>query len=272
MAIEFTCSSCEKSYRVKEELAGKTADCTACGAKIEIPMLVSAASESDLNIKSDINLNKISDLIDDELPTEESATLTPAVTTSCSECGAPIAVDAVLCVACGYDKRLGDVIETESEAQIEEGEESTTTDHLKRGGAFSFLGAIIGASLWFALGAFFELGVQVGYPALLVGILAGLGMKRYGGNHPGVMGGLISSVMALAGVFAAKALIYDHYRRSFEIEGKAGKSVGEVVPDSVQLDNMLGMFQWYDILIIPITMCIAFALTQNNESTGPEMV
>ena len=272
MAIEFSCSSCEKSYRVKDELAGKTADCTACGAKLHIPMLVSAASESDINLKSDINLNKISDLIDDELPTEESATLTPAVTTSCSECGAPIALDAIVCVACGYDKRLGDVLETESEAQLEEGEKSTTADYLKRGGAFSFLGAILAAALWFGLAVLAEIGVSVGYPALLVGILAGVGMKRFCGEGTGPLAGLVAAVMALAGIFAAKALIFDHYRREFEIEGSQGKSLEEVVPDAVQLDNMISMFQWYDLLIIPIAMCMAYALSQNNESTGPEMV
>jgi len=264
MAIEFSCSSCQKNYRVKDELAGKSADCKACGTKMRIPMLVSAASESDLNLGKVSGSSNINDLIDDELPTEESATLTPAVTTSCGECGAPIGLDAVVCVACGYDKRLGDVLETESEAKIEEGEKGTAADQLKRGGAFSFLGAIVGAALWFGIALLAGVGVQVGYPALLVGILAGLGMKRYYGEGAGTMAGLVAAVMALAGTFAAKALIFDYYRRIFENGG--------AIPEFIQPENMFSLFPWYDLLIVLVTMSIAFALTQNSESTGPEMV
>lgn len=37
MSIEISCASCNKSYRVKDELAGKTAKC-GCGEKIPIPV------------------------------------------------------------------------------------------------------------------------------------------------------------------------------------------------------------------------------------------
>ncbi|NOY43406.1 MAG: hypothetical protein GXP26_16425 [Planctomycetes bacterium] len=263
MAIEFSCSSCQKNYRVKDELAGKTADCTACGTKIRIPMLVSAASESDLNLNN-ISGNQISDLIDDELPTERSATLTPAVTTSCSECGAPIVLGAVVCVSCGYDKRLGDVLETESESKFEESEKRTVADHLKRGGAFSFLGAMLAAAFWFGLVVFLGIGVQVGYPAVAVGVLAGMGMKRFYRDGSGVLAGLVASTMSLAGVFVAKALIFDYFRRANEN--------GDTIPEFIQTDNMFSLFPWYDVLFLLAAMAIAYAFTQNNESTEPEVV
>ncbi len=37
MAIEFACSSCSRPYRVKDELAGKTAKCGKCGNRMQIP-------------------------------------------------------------------------------------------------------------------------------------------------------------------------------------------------------------------------------------------
>ncbi len=37
MAIEFVCSHCSKPYRVKDELAGRTAKCGKCGERMQIP-------------------------------------------------------------------------------------------------------------------------------------------------------------------------------------------------------------------------------------------
>jgi len=266
MAIDFSCSSCQKNYRVKDELAGKTAQCTACGKKMQIPQLVAAASESD--IKSEINLR---DLIDDELPTEASATLTPAVTTTCKECGAPLALDAVLCVACGFDKRVGDVLETESEKAIERSSARSMADFLKRGGAFSFLGAMLGAGIWLGLAIVAGVGVEVGYPALLVGILAGIGMGR-GYSSPGqsksaptMIAGLIASLMALVGIFAAKGLIFDQLRSTFEVEGKMGKSLEEVA-GNFSLNSMMQMFGLFDILFILVAMIAAYALARGDHA------
>jgi len=272
MAIDFSCSSCQKSYRVKDELAGKTAKCTACRAKMHIPELVSAASESGLNL-GDTNLGDMDlgnmdlrDLIDDELPTAASATLTPAVTTTCKKCGAPLSLDAVLCVACGFDKRLGEVLETESEREIEKGEARGTADFLKRGGAISFLGAMLGAGVWLGLAIITGIGVQVGYPAILVGVLAGLGMGRGYGKAPPFVAGLIASVMALAGIFAAKGLIFDHFRATaVVIVGEQTEGPVEIVA-TVSFDSMLEMFGMFDVLFILAAMAVAYALARGDHA------
>jgi hypothetical protein len=266
MAIDFSCSSCQKNYRVKDKLAGKTAECTACGKKMRIPQLVAAASESD--IKSDI---KLRDLIDDELPTKASATLTPAVTTTCKECGAPLSLDAVLCVACGFDKRVGDVLETESEKEIERKAARGTSDFLKRGGAFSFLGAMIGAGVWLGLAIVANVGVQVGYPAIMVGLLAGAGMNRgygpFGKSEvsPTFIAGLIAAMMALAGAFAAKGLIFDHLRGKVRTAEADGVSVDEIM-GNLSPDSMLGMFGPLELLFIAIAMAAAYALARGDSA------
>lgn len=40
MAIDFVCAHCSKPYRVKDELAGKTAKCGKCGERMQIPQFV----------------------------------------------------------------------------------------------------------------------------------------------------------------------------------------------------------------------------------------
>jgi len=266
MAIDFSCSSCQKNYRVKEKLAGKTAECTSCGKKMRIPQLVAAASESD--IKSDINLR---DLIDDELPTQASATLTPAVTTTCKECGAPLALAAVLCVACGFDKRVGDVLETESEKEIEKNEARGTADFLKRGGAFSFLGAMLGAGVWLGLAIVAGVGIHVGYPAIMIGLLAGAGMNRGYGPFgkskvsPTFIAGLIAALMALVGIFAAKGLIFDHLIKKIKSAEAEGVSVEEIMGD-LSLDSMRVMFGPLELVFIAISMAAAYALARGDSA------
>ncbi len=255
MAIDFSCSSCQKSYCVKDELAGKMAKCSACSAKMRIPQLV-AASESGINLN---------DLIDDELPTEASATLTPAVTTKCRECGAALSIDAVVCVVCGFDKRLGEVLETDSEKQIEEGEKRTTSDFLKRGGAFSFLGAMLAAAIWLGLAILLKIGVDVGYPAILVGVLAGLGMSRGYGKAPGMIAGLVASLMAMAGIFAAKGLIFDHLRRASATAGKQADAL-EDVATNVLPGSELTIFNIYDVLFILVAMIAAYGLARGDHA------
>jgi len=277
MAIDFSCSSCQKSYRVKDELAGKTAQCSACSEKMHIPELVSAASESGLNL-GDLNLGDLDlrdldvrDLIDDELPTAASATLTPAVTTKCKTCGAPLSLDAVLCIVCGFDKRLGEILETESEWEFEKSVARGTADFLKRGGAISFLGAMLGAAIWFGLAIVAGIGVYVGYPAILVGALAGLGMSHgynYGQEKtaPPMIAGLIASIMAMAGVFAAKGLIFDHFREAaVVIVGEQAEASVEIVA-AVSFESMAEMFGIFELLFALVAAAAAYALARGDHA------
>lgn len=238
---------------------------------MRVPMLVSAASESDLNMQGLLEQGFADDgLIDDELPTEASATLTPAVTQKCPACSAPINFDAVLCIACGYDRRSGDVLETVSEEQLEKGEARSNVDFLKRGAAVSFLFVMLGASIWFGLAIVMNIGVKVGYPAILVGILAGLGMKRGYGQlsnkaTPDFTAGMVATIMALVGIFAAKGLIFDHLRSKVAETGKSGTLLEEVA-DGFSPSTMMGMFKLYDILFIAVAMGAAYALARGDHA------
>jgi predicted Zn finger-like uncharacterized protein len=44
MPIEFACPSCKKPYRVKDELAGKSAKCGKCGNRMKIPVMPASNS------------------------------------------------------------------------------------------------------------------------------------------------------------------------------------------------------------------------------------
>ncbi|NLS96760.1 MAG: TIGR00266 family protein [Planctomycetaceae bacterium] len=50
--IEFTCPSCQKHYRVNDELAGKTAKCKQCGGTFQVPMPVVPAEVDEYAVSS----------------------------------------------------------------------------------------------------------------------------------------------------------------------------------------------------------------------------
>lgn len=51
--IEFTCPSCQKHYRVNDELAGKTAKCKQCGSAFQVPMPAVPAEAGPYAVSSD---------------------------------------------------------------------------------------------------------------------------------------------------------------------------------------------------------------------------
>ena len=46
MAIEFNCPHCQHQYRLKDELAGKTATCKGCRQKITIPQPITIPDDA----------------------------------------------------------------------------------------------------------------------------------------------------------------------------------------------------------------------------------
>jgi hypothetical protein len=270
MPIEFACSECHRGYRVKDELAGKTAKCGKCGHRMRIPQTAhtQAASATSSSAKAPVaagstkvaagspksaagspkaptkpsGQSSMSSWLDEELEASQSAKPSapkaPKVAgATCPACGATLAAGAVLCVACGYDTRTRAKHQTQHlEPAASPAKKSKlrsklgSAASLLRGTVFSFLGAMLGAVIW-ALFTYFTMW-ELGYIAWGLGGLAGLGMALGHDDDDGTMAGIIAAFMSLVGIVAAKVLIIVIFVVAF-----VGDVVGEA--DPVEMKRML---------------------------------
>jgi predicted Zn finger-like uncharacterized protein len=230
MPVEFTCPECHRGYRVKDELAGKTAKCGKCGHRMRIPALEGAVAAAPVKAsptsaapprpvaKSPAAAPKAktpaASWLDEELegfqPKAPSAPRTASK--SCPACSASLAPNAVLCVSCGYDTRTHAKHETK---HVDLGAETTSggkkrgklagAASLLRGTLFSFIAAIIGAAIWTAIAA--ATGKEFSLVAWGLGGLVGLGMALGHDDEDGTFAGIIAAFMSLLGIVAAKVFI-----------------------------------------------------------------
>ena len=114
MAIKVQCG-CGKAFAAKDELAGKTVKCPGCQKPIKIPAgnapaaVAKAAAKPVAKAPAPAAAAQPDDSLFDELglapPTEG--------TRPCPGCTEPLPLQAVVCVKCGYNTRIGRRMTTE---------------------------------------------------------------------------------------------------------------------------------------------------------------
>lgn len=158
----------------------------------------------------------IEDVLGDLAAYEESAPAVAAADSvgACPGCGIRMAPGAVICMGCGYNAQLGKLMSTK---RMEAGEGMGG----KLGGGAAAVGGVaaapvlpligaliggaIGAGIWAAI-AYFT-GYEVGFIAILVGAMCGLGATLGGGAETtggGMIAGVMAAVIAVASIGAGK--------------------------------------------------------------------
>lgn len=243
MTISVACGSCAKRFRANEKLAGKRVKCPECGGVLTIPPVDSAA-----------------------LPR------------LCPSCAQPLDSKAILCVSCGYDTRVGRKIITVTDA--DEAEDSShnnhfgkklpksvlaaasSTGHFARGCVFSLIGALIGAGIWY--GVALGLKLELGWIACVLGFLAGAGMAI--GHREGDDGaGIAAAAISLAGIFAAKWMIYANCMAPIISAGvmESLYGEGETVPGFFSL-----MFGPMDGIFVLLAFFTAYKVGSGKPTSG----
>ncbi|MEL6110205.1 MAG: hypothetical protein AAFU85_29680 [Planctomycetota bacterium] len=114
MPIKISCQ-CGKALTVKDHFAGKAVKCPSCGQAIRVPggqaggqaggqPTAPAAAPAAQAVGTVAAGNPLNDLFDEE-------GFGSGIAAVCSQCGAPMAADAVLCTKCGFNKATGEMIE-----------------------------------------------------------------------------------------------------------------------------------------------------------------
>lgn len=232
MSIQFLCPMCHKQYRLRDELAGKSAKCS-CGHKMRVPqasvqpVAVSAPAAAvaapvrTQPAKAPAESPVLPPLGDDDFPALsggdnswlnadlEAAAPVSSVAVRCPACDQLMSGGAVLCTKCGYDKRTGEkrtLTRVEPEKEVKAGRSKLGfAGSLLRGTLFSFIAAMIGAAIWAVLAYFTQ--YQFGFVAIALGGLSGAGMSLGHDDDDGTLAGIIAAGMSIIGIIAAKVMI-----------------------------------------------------------------
>ena len=199
MGINVKCEHCGQSYELEESLAGQTAECQ-CGKEIVIPDIVAKKPLTSITTEHEI----------------PETTYTPDGL--CPKCKAPVKPDAVICIGCGHNLKLGINVKTKAK--------------VKKAGSFGLavgVGAaasVISGLIW--AGIAILLNLEIGWVAIGVGILTGFSAVMFTEERSARLG-LAAAGLALCGLLIGK-LITANYFFNRDIDGLV-KSDPEFVED-----------------------------------------
>ena len=212
MAIDFSCPSCKKQFRVKDELGGKVAKCTACETKIQIPTLNAKQT-------SPRTPSALEDILDDfgqpdesedderdpelEAAMEEEAMVESVKDPRCPSCGRKYIATTVVCVNCGYDTKTGERMKGVTTRKASKPVDQAA---LIRGIMLSLIGVLVGAVIWIGIAVVIKR--QSGIIAWAMGGLSGFGMSiaAKGGNRN--IPGICAALMSLVGILVVKVVVF----------------------------------------------------------------
>lgn len=95
----FQCTACGKSYRWKQEIAGRKVKCK-CGHIMVVPEVLSSKEDS-MSYELDFDSHK-----------EPAAPASTRPAGPCPSCGADMPAGAVVCMSCGFNTQTGEALET----------------------------------------------------------------------------------------------------------------------------------------------------------------
>jgi phosphate/sulfate permease len=153
---------------------------------------------------------------------------------SCQSCGYPIKDDVLVCLHCGFNRETGRQFSTKVGRDPNHPTASGKALNVGAGvGSFALkpflpivgaiVGGVIGAFIW-GIVAYYT-GYEVGYLAILVGALCGLGATACGEPETtggGMLGGIMAAAVAIASIGAGKYfaldMMYRKYMRNMEAD------------------------------------------------------
>jgi hypothetical protein len=113
---ELECGRCGKRLRVRPEWAGKKAKCPACGAVSVVPGAGPAPGTAvrAAGPPADVLTVEPVDVIPLQPEADAGKEAPPAPEDTCPECGHFMARDAVICLDCGFNRKTGKQLKTQS--------------------------------------------------------------------------------------------------------------------------------------------------------------
>ncbi len=225
--IKFRCGDCGQKMGVPEKYAGRAVKCTKCGVGVKVPE-PEPAEPPELDASELVPLDSADEPFDDydlhdsfaedggqsggmdgldalaELGGDPSAppvAATPAEGGgNCGKCGAPVGPQAVICVQCGNNLKLGVNVKTIAKAKATAGFAGKTMYALIGGAVV----ACIAGGIWG--GIVIATGYEIGWIAWGIGLLVGFAVAAMAQKQDAVIG-VSAACLALLGLIVGKVVI-----------------------------------------------------------------
>jgi|GEM_PF-6224071 len=218
MSIKFKCGKCGQDYELEDDAAGQKAECQ-CGAEMTVPAKeIPQAVPDSIPLKSkplSIKRQQPSEPPPPPPAVEQVATGGSAGATGiCPKCKTPVKPDAVICVNCGHNLKLGMNVKTIAKAKV--------------AGSFGLAigvcaaAAIISGLVWAGIAIF--LNMEIGWIAIGVGALTGFAATIFT-EERSMRLGLAAALLAIVGLLCGK-LITANYVFKREIDKMLRKEQG----------------------------------------------
>lgn len=236
IVVECTCG---KKLKAPASAVGRKARCKACGTILTIgasnaPAVASASAPARPKTARPASQKPRNEPAEDDDPLgalydlakEERNTNNIIDEPRCPQCMSILANSAVICTTCGFNVKTGKAMKTVTDTpkaakkplfgmgtskptsapsgkQVDDAMAPQGSFMLGVGG--SIAGGIVGAVIWFLIAHF--TGFEVGFVAIGVGALAGLGMQ-IGQKGYSKLGGVVAALVAFLAILSAKAAVF----------------------------------------------------------------
>lgn len=133
---------------------------------------------------------------------------------ACPSCGSGMEPDARVCVSCGYNPQSGQAIKTRTldlKSKKNRGGSKAASIGVAAGGLAlkpilpllgAIIGGLIGAGVWALIS--YQFNVEIGWIAIGVGVLCGIGAAMGAGGEGGVITGGMAALVALGSISLGK--------------------------------------------------------------------
>ena len=220
--IRFSCESCGQHYEVDDDLAGKEAECTSCGADFKIPDVQEtvvdptpkpAPKPAPQEIAKPPSLSLPNSFKEKIKAREQQAQKKDGMQAespmqgggagSCPKCGAELASSsAVICTQCGQNLKLGMNVNTIKNAKV--------AGKLGVAIGTGAAAALLSGGIWAAIAIWTRL--EIGWIACLVGGITGAAVCLVTPERSERIG-LVAVLLACVGMVAGKMLTAEYFIR-----------------------------------------------------------
>lgn len=175
----------------------------------------------------------------DDLPGLAAGTGDAGLRPGCPGCGAALAEGTVICMSCGFDTRSGKARKTKvvkAGPSTGLGGLASEAGGLAKSGTTFLVGSLLGGAAAGLVGALVWAGIaigtgyEVGYIAIGVGLLCGVGTALGSRGQTGVMTGCIAVLFAVISICAGKYFTVAHFTDKY-LGSEAGAFIDEFTPE-----------------------------------------